>query len=154
VTEGLIGHLKELVGIRQHMVHVIVGGELAGVLRDALKQAPIHGAEISLSSDRELMGASFDFRYEIFAPEFAQKVRGILDGKDDQVRIEGFEPDVEVHPEAEGVEMYSPEHHWAERAKGTVSGPVDQVVALYRACTEEPLIKLGPIELEATADPA
>ncbi len=43
-------------------------------------------------------------------------------------------------PDAKGVELYAPTHHYELRGKGTVEGAVDGVVELYRYCRMEDLI--------------
>jgi len=148
-TQSLMGYLADWVGIKEHVVHAIVEEQAATRLVEAIERD--HHLKLELRSDREVLEASFEFRYEIFAPVYARRVHDILNSRAPGIVITGWNPEVESDPDARGPELYAPDHHWAERAHGRVSGSFAGMLELYRACRNEQLIRLGNLELRFRA---
>lgn len=145
-TESLVLNLIE--AIRSgHPNHVLVRRDTVAAFAEALAA---HESMIRVRSRAAVRGAHFAFSFEIFSREEAQQVRKIFESLPPGLQLS---PDYQPHEEARaedrpGPEMYAPVHDYAFRARGTVSGAVDEVVHLYLRTRQHERIQVKHIELD------
>ena len=58
-----------------------------------------------------------------------------------------YQPEEQFHPEGKGVEGYAPLHPYKIQARGSVEGPVDDLLLFYKKVQEYELIKEDQIVL-------
>lgn len=99
---------------------------------------------------RELQRGSFAFEAKAYSKEVAKKIHDALRSDvPEGVRIEGFEESEESHPEAEGVELYSPAHDYVYEARGTVVGPPPGIFEMQRRVNALEFCRPKAMHLEA-----
>jgi hypothetical protein len=145
--EGMAEKIKEMAHFRAVDCHVIVDKGTSALLKKLAKTiATETGLEIT--SHRSIRSASVDLCFEAFARRYDDEIVGLLKGLPRGLKLEGFEHDVELHPEAKGLEAYSPSHHYEAKGKATVTGRVDLVIAFKRELANYPLIKGDEVRLK------
>lgn len=109
------------------------------------------GREVGLAvtSQCEVLAASFSFEVETFSAEVARAVREqFLDVAPDGVERLAYEAGETHHPDAEGAELYAPDHPFEFRASGTFRGPFPGVVELHRRARTLEHVTATPLTLE------
>jgi hypothetical protein len=150
-TEGIhddskIERLAEKFGLRAADCHVVVDEQTSTLLKSLRKQlAEETGLEIV--SHRKVKSATMAFRYKAYTPRHEEEIREALRELPAGTRLRGFKHDKKKDPSAKGVEAYSPTHEFEAWGEGTLSGPVDELVALKRRVADYPLIETERIEL-------
>ena len=145
-AESLGERLLQLVtGGRHHLVLVVE--EHVAALAHALEHSGA-AAGLRMAERHRVVGARFTFAVEAFSREVAERVRGALRPLPAGVTFETHDEQEEEHSDAKGIELYAPEHAYAYRAHGRVSGAVDGVVALRRALAEIEAVRLEGLQLE------
>nr|MEE4267025.1 hypothetical protein [Candidatus Krumholzibacteria bacterium] len=145
--EGKAEKFKELTHFRAIDCHVIMDRETSALVKKMQKSiATETGLEIT--SHRSIRSASIELSFEAFARRYNDEIVTFLKSLPKGLKLEGFEHDVELHPEAKGVEAYSPSHHYEAKGKGTVTGRVDLVIAFKRELANYPLIKGDEVRLK------
>jgi hypothetical protein len=152
--EGIVPHrfgsrIKEMVGLHAAVHHVIVDGELRGLLRRYEKRlAKDYG--VRLGTQKRIRGARFTFEYHAYARRYGQEIQRVLKARTKGLKLEGGKPKETLDPSARGIEAYSPAHHYEVKGKGAVSGRVDQLVAFRKILDEHPLVQVSAIKLDAS----
>lgn len=147
-NEGKFGQLLRLLGTKGKTVHVIMCCHLHEILREALEKRPSK-LPIVIRSVREVFGASFDFEYKTFAEKFGKELKKTFGNLPEGLEMDPeYEPKEILNPDAKGVEAYAPLHDYELRAKGTISGPIRQVMDFYGLVEHNNLVELGPIKLK------
>jgi hypothetical protein len=126
-----LGHrVLETIRLTKDLTYVVVIDRHVPVISEAVRAAQ-KTLDLAVRRDRAVREAKFDYTFAVFDRKIASKLRGLLDQTGpDLVRTDAEEKE-DVHPEGKGVEVYTPEHEYAFKGKGTVSGPLPQVLA-YR----------------------
>jgi hypothetical protein len=146
--EQISERVHELVHRSEETLHLLVPKSSLPVVRRAVKAAVARGRDVKITCDRPLAGARFSFSTVAYSREHASKIRGIFYHLRKGVKLsEETTFDEIVEPSAKGIEAYAPVHEYELRGKGGVEGPVNGVIALYRACRDEPLIQEGAPKL-------
>jgi len=149
-TESFLEHLQEWVGLKEHLVHLVTDPKSAARILTALESN--HGLPMKVRLDKGVMAGRFTFSYEVFAPIYAKKIHDIVDHPPQGVVVSGLDPEVTEHPDAKGPEMYSPDHHWAEKGTATVEGPFPAIGDFYHACADEELIRCESLLIVTSDD--
>ncbi|NLH47952.1 MAG: hypothetical protein GX444_05030 [Myxococcales bacterium] len=126
-AEGAGQKIKHALGLGGEIHHVLVDGEAAAALREALATV-----RVTIRAEREVEAAHFDYRFAIFNPEIAGRLLAALRDLPAGVRLIGHEQNQDTDPAARGVELYSPAHDYELRGHGRAEGPVDKIVGLYQ----------------------
>jgi hypothetical protein len=145
-VESLGERLLGLIGAGRHQL-VLVVEEHAAALAQALEHAGA-AAGLRLAEHHRVAGARFDFAVEAFAREVAAAVRAALRPLPAGVTFASHEEREEEHPEAKGVELYAPQHHYAYRARGRVTGVLDGVLAVRRKLLAIEAVRLDGLHLD------
>jgi hypothetical protein len=145
--ESLGERLRELFAAGSHHA-VFAPDPLAVRLAEALER---YGADLGLAlgSRRQVVGARFHFRAEVYSRDLAQALRSAVStALPEGVVIERLTEGEEEVPEAHGAELYAPMHEYTYRAAGEVVGPLPGVLEVRRRARERNFTEVGPVHLE------
>ena len=140
--------IRELVLRRSEIAHILVRDDTLDIFREAIEVAAETGRDLHLQLERAIDSASFEFSFESFSRDGAQRIQGYMKPIPEGVqlsadsRVEQF-----VDPDAIGAEMYAPAHDFVFRGKGTLLGDVEQVIRLHRLFADDEWIDAGPLRL-------
>ncbi len=129
-TAHLKKHIANRLGLSGKYSNFVVEASLLEPVTEGIKEVA-SDLHIELHEVHEVTGLRFDFKVNIFNEEIAEKAKQIIEQRDDEIQLHGYEPKEVVHDEAEGAELYAPEHDYELRGKGTVEGPFHKVKALH-----------------------
>jgi hypothetical protein len=144
--ESLRERLRELLRPSSETLHLVVPGGLGPRVRQAVADAVEMGRETKIVHSEEIDGARFSFSATVYSRTHGERIRAMFGNPPEGVAVTG-EMEVEIDPEAKGVEMYAPAHEYELKAECVVAGPIDGVLHLYRQAGREQLIELGGLEL-------
>ena len=129
-SETFAEQLKGWVGLSEPLTHFVVDTNALETVRSALADPRCHG--MKLRDARPILSARFDFTAKVFTEEAGSQVRDIFEKTPDDVLVEGWAPTETRHDEeTEGVELYSPVHHYKLEGQGTVQGPFRHVLYVH-----------------------
>jgi hypothetical protein len=143
--ESLSQKVRELLHARTHHLLFAPAPSARTLLRS------LESTEgLAVDKVREVTHGRFGFEAKAFSKEVGTRIhealrRDVPEG----VRIEGFEESEETHPEAEGVELYSPAHDYVYEARGTVVGPPPGVFEMQRRARALEFCRPKAMHLEA-----
>jgi len=136
-------------GSSHHAIYcnAVTAAQLAGALA-----ARGRDAGLVVSSQCEVHAASFSFEVGTFSVEVAQAIRQqFLEAAPEGVERLDYHAD-EIHrPDAQGAELYAPEHPFEFRARGTFRGPFPAIVELYHRARTFEHVTATPLRLETSA---
>lgn len=143
---GLDSFLDRLRDRLNHETHAIVPRPLAEALVAALDDAPT--VQLEAEELQAIDYAELPVEFECYSRDEARAVRHTVEDElPEGVRLEGYEVSEEEHPDAKGVELYSPVHDFIGRGEGRYVGPVGGIVAVARRLTDQSFIHPGRIKL-------
>lgn len=149
--ETLAEQLKGWVGLTEPLTHLVVTQPGLELVRSALADPRCHG--ITLRSAKHIESASFGFRAKVFTEEAAESVRNIFEKVPAGVHVTGWDPkEVRRGKDAEGVELYSPVHHYKLEGHGRVEGPFRQVLYVHEQARRIEQIEDEELALALGAD--
>lgn len=149
--ETLAEQLKGWVGLTEPLTHLVVTQPGLELVRSALSDPRCHG--ITLRSAKHIESASFGFKARIYNEELGRRVHDIFEKVPTGVRVIGWEPEeVRRGEDAEGVELYSPVHHYELEGEGRVEGPFRQVLYVHEQARRIEQIEDEELALELGAD--
>ena len=131
-------------------VHLCLENDVLKRFRKAVgKTRPAIGLEIK--NERLIKEAHFDFSFNISNREAAKNVKQILENLPPGVKLEGYEPQEETHPEGESkIGGYAPLHPYTFKGSGRISGDFGAVMELFlkaKRMPESGLVLLSEIAL-------
>lgn len=151
--EPLRERLSELLHRDRDVSHLVVSEETAEALREAVRETSRSTTPLAIVSELPVSRAKFEFAVEVFSPQVASRVRALFDPLPPGVAIESEKPFAETHFEPEsGTGVYAPVHSYEFRGSGTVSGPFEGVLDLWRRCREEKAVRLEPARARGPAE--
>ncbi len=108
-----------------------------------------HEVGLVVTSQCEVLAASFSFEVETFSVDVARAIREqLLEATPAGVERMDYHADEIRRPDAAGAELYAPDHPFEFRAFGTFRGPFPDVVELYRLARTFEHVSVGPLRLE------
>jgi hypothetical protein len=114
--------------------------ELARVVRES--------SDLKIEGTREVLGGRFGFEAEAYNREIAQKIHEALNTDlppgIDCVDLEKEE----THPDAKGVELFTPVHEYVYKARGTIVGTPPGILEMNRRLIRLDFVHEEPLELE------
>lgn len=135
--------LLEMLGARTHHLLFVPSSQI-GALTRTLQAKP----ELRLERVREILGGRFSFRAKVYSQEAAARIREALHALPPEVRLEGFEEDEKVDPDARGVELYSPTHEYTYKARGVFTGLPPGLFEVHRKMQALDFVHQDKLELE------
>ncbi len=145
--EGKAEKLAEMVGIRGTDCHVIVDQCVSALLKKLGKKIEAQTG-LTISSHRKIRGASLAFEYQAYARKYDDEILDMINALPSGARTRGFHHEIRTDPTAEGVEAYSPAHHFEAAGAGAITGPIDTIIEVKRKFASLPLIKSEDIVLK------
>ncbi len=127
--------LKELIEEFTHpgedVMHILVPEPARPVVLEALSALEKEGFPAAEKASRTYGQASAQFSLEIFNAEAGEKAKLLLGKPEEGVRVEFRKPLRETNrKEADGVELYAPEHSYELRAGGSIGGEIRPVLSM------------------------
>jgi len=144
--EGKVEHFKEMLHVRALDCHVIVDAETSKQIKKQARELK-EKTGLEVTSHRNIRNASFAYCYHAYAKQYDDEILAAFDKRPAGLRLKGQTRDLKKDPSAKGVEAYAPAHDYEAEGRGTVVGPVDQVIAFKRTLDEIQLIEAKEIEL-------
>jgi hypothetical protein len=153
-AETLSELIREWVSLGHKLHHVVMEEELFNKIRDILskKNQDAVMAPNSIKSLKIVKGAAFAFEFEAYAQKYADEIKALLDGLPEGVSLRDYQPEEKINHEAVGVELYTPAHDYIFRGKGSIGGPVEQVIAVRNVFLGHPLVDVKKVILDLDAD--
>jgi len=123
--------ISRYLGIGGKYTNFIIPKSLRQPLEEALQG---YGSDLGLEVEevRDISGLSFSFSGKIYSEGIAEQVKTVLENRVEKIELSDYEPQEIKHKEAEGHELYAPEHNYEYRVSAKVSGPFTEVLAFYR----------------------
>lgn len=145
---SLASRVRELVAPGAAVHSVYAPSETAARLAEALA-AQGERVGLRLAAQRPVLAASFSFQAETFSKEVASAIKEqLLAGLPATVEKRDAEEEETYHPDAEGAELYAPDHPYAFRARATLRGPFSAIVELHRRARSFEHVTATPLALE------
>ena len=140
--------IKEFFDKSSTHTHVVLDESIVNLIEKVLSEEG-EKLEVSIVSKLKLISASFTFKYSAYAEKHGKMLKNMFEDLSEYISMSAdYDPQETIHPEAKGAEGYAPEHDYEIKAKGTVTGDLNEIMKLYERCDKEPLVKSGKIELE------
>ena len=129
-AETFAEQLKGWVGLTEPLTHFVVDEASVQLVRSALLDPRCHG--MKLREAQRVLSASFEFKLKVFTEEAAAQVRAVYEQVPSDVTVERWAPkETRRDADAEGIELYSPVHHYKMEAEGVVRGPCRHVLYVH-----------------------
>lgn len=153
-AETLSELIKEWVSLGHKLHHVVMEEELCNKIKDVLSKKGRDAVMTytSIKSSKLVRGAVFDFEFEAYASKYADEIKELLSRLPEGVSLSDYKPEEKINHKAEGVELYTPAHDFIFRGKGSIAGPVEQVVAFRGVLDEHPLVEAKKVILDLATD--
>jgi hypothetical protein len=145
--EGKVEKVAELVGLRSDDCHLVVDSRTSALLKKRAKRI-LAETGLKITSHRHIRSSSMHFKFKAFAPRYNQEIMDLVKNLSAGLRLEGFQHEVKLNPEAKGIEAYSVVHHYEACGEATVVGRIDLMVELKKKFADYPLIKAEEIVLK------
>ena len=129
-----------------HVSHLLVRQDAAEAFLRALLS---HGGGLKVRGRRRVLGARFEFQYEIFSRPEGEAVLALFEALPAGVTLSpDYRPEASADADAEGVEMYAPVHHYVLRARGTARGPLPGILAMHERMRKHERIRARDVLLD------
>ena len=140
---GFVDSLKEAMHLE---THVILPQALAEAVVDALGESPL--VEIEVDEINEIESVELPFEFKCFSRESADTIRTMIENDlPDDVSLEDYEVDEEIHDDAVGVEMYSPVHDYIFSGAGRYVGQVPGILEMAHRLDDRDFIHPEKVRL-------
>ena len=104
-------------------------------------------SDLRLKGLREVVEGRFGFKAEAYNPEIGAKIHDALNSDlPDGILCVDLEKE-ERHPEARGVELFTPAHDYVYKARGTIVGPPPGILEMNRRLCRLDFVHAEPLEL-------
>jgi hypothetical protein len=102
--------------------------------------------KLKIMSNKKVIKASFGFEYRAFSKRYGRDLKDYFQNLPSGLALlPDYNPIEEIHRGAEATEGYAPEHAYEISAKGTVEGPLLEIIEFYEKAKKKDLIKLRKI---------
>lgn len=145
--------LHDLVRPSAQRLHLVAPTGLVPILREAVAAAQAEDWDVEIARATAIGGARFAFRFSIYSREEGGRLQEQLANLPEGLQLaESTAIEEKVHPEATGIEMYSPVHEYTLTGNGGIEGDVAAIVELYRDLRDEPLVQADHLALVLAED--
>lgn len=100
-----------------------------------------------IKSAKIIKEASFEFEAKTYAKKYGLEIQEILRELPEHIKIIDFESDERTDKDAEGIELYAPEHHYEYKSTGTVTGQIKEIIDFREKLNEHPLVEVSRTKL-------
>lgn len=141
-SESFTDRVREFLHAQTHHV-VFAPASHARVLADAARER----SGVRLESVREVIEGRFGFTAEAYNQEIGAKIHDALNTDlPDGIACVDLEKEVR-HPEAKGIEMFTPAHEYVYRSRGTIVGTPPGILEMNRRIVRLDFVREEPLEL-------
>lgn len=125
--------LEEFAHPGEEILHILVPENARPAVLEALAALEKEGFPAAEKTWRPHAKASALFSLEIFNRDAGEKAKLLLEKPDEGIRVE-FKKNIRetVREDAEGVELYAPEHSYELKGSGSFGGEIAPALALVR----------------------
>lgn len=104
--------------------------------------------DLKLEGIREVLGGRFGFEAEAYNREVGKKIHDTL-SSDLPPGIDCLDLEKEeIHPDAKGIELFTPSHEYIYKARGTIVGTPPGILEMNRRIVRLDFVHEEPMELE------
>lgn len=149
-TTTLSEIMKEWLTLKTKLQHVIIEANSWKKFESLVKKQP-QGSVINkayIKSVKKIIQASFEFNFEAYAKKYGEEIKKILKSLPKSVKLVDYTPKEEVHKDAKGTELYSPDHEYSFKGKGKLVGDIETIIEYNKKFDEHPLIDVTAITLQ------
>ncbi len=119
----------------------------AAQARELIRRIPEH-PKLRLEGIREVAGGRFGFEAEAYNREVGRKIHDTLTS-DLPPGIDCLDLEKEeTHPDAKGIELFTPAHEYVYKARGTIVGTPPGILEMNRRIVRLDFVHEEPMELE------
>jgi hypothetical protein len=148
-AETLSELIREWISLGHKLHHVVLEEDFFKKINEVLAKKDKHSLlnSSSIKSSKIIKEATFTFKFEAYARKYADEIRESLANLPAGVSLEQYKPVEKINHDAEGVELYAPAHDYIFTGKGTITGPVEQVINFRKILDDHPLIEAEKVVL-------
>lgn len=149
-TTTLSEIMKEWLTLKTKLQHVIIEANSWKKFESLVKKQP-QGSVINkayIKSVKKIIQASFEFNFEAYAKKYGDEIKKIFKSLPKSVKLVDYTPKEEVHKDAKGTELYSPDHEYSFKGKGKLVGDIETIIEYNKKFDEHPLIDVTAITLQ------
>jgi len=139
-------HIADMLGIGGKYSNYVVEESLVKPLEEAFDTLK-EPADLETQEIHEVQGLRFRFEVRIFAKKLGEKAKRIIDGRDEEIDLSGYEPKEIIHEDAAMTELYAPEHDYELRGQGTAQGPFEKILQFYSQLSDIDQVHTEKMEL-------
>jgi hypothetical protein len=121
--------ILEALRLEKDLTYVLVPERYAQSVARAVRQAGA-ALEIKVQSDRAIKEGRLRYRFRTHGKAAAARIHRALSSLTGELVRVAEQEQKEEHPDAQGLELYAPEHEFTDQGAGSIHGPIDQLVAL------------------------
>ena len=141
-NERFADRIRELLHARRHHVVFAPSGHAS-----ALAQAIRGREDLRLEGVHEVLEGRFGFRAEAYNPEIGAKIHDALNSDlPEGILCVDVEKE-ELHPDAKGIELFTPAHDYVYRSRGTIVGTPPGILEMNRRIVRLDFVDEEPLEL-------
>ncbi len=141
-SESFTDRVLEFLHARTHHV-VFASANHARELARAIRER----SELRLEGLREVVEGRFGFTAEAYNPEIGAKIHDALNSDlPDGIMCVDLEKE-ERHPDAKGVELFTPAHDYVYKSRGTIVGTPPGILEMNRRLCRLDFVHEEPLEL-------
>ena len=123
-------HLKEVLHLRRHYLHLIAAKTHYRGFMAALRPV-IEELELEVLSDRSIRRAWFEYHFSTANRRVAGTIKRAFSRLPGDTRRSGRAHQEIVDPSVKGVEVYSPAHEYEYSGEGQVAGDLEALLKLH-----------------------
>jgi hypothetical protein len=147
-SESFTDRILEFLHAQTHHL-VFASAEHARELARAIRERP----DLKLEGVREVVEGRFGFKAEAYNEEIGAKIHDALNSDlPDGIACIDLEKE-ERHPDAKGVELFTPVHDYVYKARGTIVGTPPGILEMNRRLCRLDFVHEEPLELVCRAVP-
>lgn len=146
--DSLAHQLAEWIGLVEDRTHLIVPADAWERIRAGAERLGDR-LQIRIHTARRLTEARFEFSWQTYNRDEADRLRALFAAPPEGVRLEGHEPEEIVHEEEQGrTGMYAPTHPYTARGKGLARGEPGPVIEWAGRMRSDDFVTVETIRLE------
>ncbi|HOP63269.1 MAG TPA: hypothetical protein PK358_10580 [Spirochaetota bacterium] len=149
-TETMTDIIKEWASMKSRLHHVIMEEDFHLKLQKACKDRPDmkYIKPEYTKSAREIKTGSIKFTAKAYAKKYADDIKAIVEAPPADIKIEKYEPVEHIVKDAEGMELYAPEHDYTFECEGIAIGGFESMIEFRRKMDDNPLIEISRMRLQ------
>ena len=133
-------------GLGKKYSNFVVEASMLQAVTDALESFE-EDLDFSVEKVNEVTGLEFDMEIEIFSEKHGKLAQQVIANRDPDITLQDFSGEEMYRKDAEGAELYAPEHEYIYKGEGQVKGPFSTVLSFYYRLKDIPQVKLSKMRI-------